>query len=71
MLLAGPEHAQGQGTARESMSNLTTAQIVRRFSQALLEHDPSVRPNLVAKDCVTESIQPAPDGTRQRVQREK
>lgn len=41
-----------------------TTEIMRRFNQAFLEHDPAILEDLVAPDCVMESIQPAPDGTR-------
>ena len=41
-----------------------TSEIIRRFNQAFLEHDPAILEDLVAPDCVMESIQPAPDGTR-------
>ena len=41
-----------------------TSEIMRRFNQAFLEHDPAILEDLVATDCVMESIQPAPDGTR-------
>ena len=45
-------------------SEITTSEIMRRFNQAFLEHDPGVLADLIAADCVMESIQPAPDGTR-------
>ncbi|WP_342588359.1 nuclear transport factor 2 family protein [Phyllobacterium phragmitis] len=41
-----------------------TAEVVRRFNQAFEEHDPAIFEDLVAADCVMESIQPAPNGTR-------
>lgn len=41
-----------------------TFEIVRRFNQAFQEHDPALLEGLVAPDCVMESIQPAPNGTR-------
>ncbi len=41
-----------------------TSEIMRRFNQAFVEHDPAILGDLVAPDCVMESIQPAPDGTR-------
>jgi len=41
-----------------------TAEIMRRFNQAFLERRPAGLKDLVAPDCVMESIQPAPDGTR-------
>ncbi|MFC0009539.1 nuclear transport factor 2 family protein [Devosia nitrariae] len=37
---------------------------MRRFNQAFLEHQPEILRDLVAPDCVMESIQPAPNGTR-------
>lgn len=43
---------------------LETSEIMRRFNQAFLEHDASILETLIAEDCVMESIQPAPDGTR-------
>jgi hypothetical protein len=50
--------------SRKRMSNLTTAQIMRRFNQAFLEHDLKCHPDFVAKDSAMEPIRPAPDGTR-------
>ena len=41
-----------------------TAEIMRRFNQAFLEHQPELLAELIAPDCVMESIQPAPNGTR-------
>ena len=41
-----------------------TTEIMRRFNQAFLEHDPAMLADLVGPDCVMESIQPAPNGTR-------
>ncbi len=42
----------------------TTAEIMRRFNEAFLTHDPSLLPPLVAADCVIENTVPAPDGER-------
>ena len=42
----------------------TTAQVIDRFNQAFERHDPSLLDGLVAEDCVMESVEPAPDGTR-------
>jgi limonene-1,2-epoxide hydrolase len=42
----------------------TTARTVHRFIEAFQQRDPSVFPDLVAPDCVMETIQPAPDGAR-------
>jgi len=41
-----------------------TLQILQRFNQAFVQHDGSLLENLIAEDCVMESVQPAPDGTR-------
>lgn len=41
-----------------------TTEIMRRFNQAFLEHDSALLADLIAPDCVMESIQPAPNGTR-------
>lgn len=41
-----------------------TAEIMRRFNQAFLTHDPSLLPPLVEEDCVIENTVPAPDGAR-------
>ncbi|HTV71376.1 MAG TPA: nuclear transport factor 2 family protein [Rhizobiaceae bacterium] len=41
-----------------------TSEVIRRFNQAFQDHDRSIFAELVAPDCVMESIQPAPDGTR-------
>jgi ketosteroid isomerase-like protein len=41
-----------------------TTEIMRRFNDAFLRHEPAALGELVADDCVMESIQPAPDGTR-------
>jgi ketosteroid isomerase-like protein len=46
------------------MSTNKTADVVRRFNQAFADHDPAAFVDLVAPDCVMESIQPAPNGTR-------
>jgi hypothetical protein len=41
-----------------------TAEIIRRFNTAFLEHDPTLLDRLVAEDCVIENTVPAPDGAR-------
>lgn len=46
------------------MQTNETADIMRRFNQAFLEHEPALLKDLIAPDCVMESIQPAPNGTR-------
>lgn len=46
------------------MQTNETAQIMDRFNQAFRDHKPAMLKDLIAPDCVMESIQPAPDGTR-------
>jgi len=46
------------------MQTNETAEIMRRFNRAFLEHEPAALKDLIAPDCVMESIQPAPNGTR-------
>jgi ketosteroid isomerase-like protein len=41
-----------------------TAEVIDRFNQAFIRHDASLLENLVAEDCVMESVEPAPEGTR-------
>jgi ketosteroid isomerase-like protein len=41
-----------------------TLQIMQRFNQAFVQHDGSLLDGLIAEDCVMESVEPAPDGTR-------
>jgi ketosteroid isomerase-like protein len=46
------------------MHTQETAEIMGRFNQAFRDHDPAILRDLIAPDCVMESIQPAPNGTR-------
>jgi len=46
------------------MQTQETYLIMDRFNRAFLEHDPALLADLVGPDCVMESIQPAPNGTR-------
>ncbi|MCO4318854.1 nuclear transport factor 2 family protein [Phyllobacterium sp. 21LDTY02-6] len=46
------------------MQTSDTAEIMRRFNQAFRDHTPETLRGLIAPDCVMESIQPAPNGTR-------
>lgn len=41
-----------------------TLHILQRFNQAFVRHDASMLDDLIAEDCVMESVEPAPDGTR-------
>ncbi len=41
-----------------------TAEVIDRFNQAFIRHDGSLLEDLIADDCVMESVEPAPNGTR-------
>jgi len=41
-----------------------TSEIIRRFNDAFLRHDPDQLDDLIGDECVMEAIQPAPDGER-------
>lgn len=41
-----------------------TAAILRQFNEAFVRYDASLLQDLVAEDCVMESVEPAPEGTR-------
>jgi hypothetical protein len=45
-------------------ASTSTAEVIDRFNRAFLEHDGELLIDLVAEDCVMESVDPAPDGTR-------
>lgn len=42
----------------------TTLKTIQQFNQAFVQHDASLLDDLIADDCVMESVEPAPDGTR-------
>src|SRR5882762_6950050 len=50
-----------QGTA---IMTLTTDEVIDRFNRAFRERDATLLEDMIAPDCVMESVQPAPDGTR-------
>ncbi len=41
-----------------------TTAVIDQFNRAFVEHDGTLLVDLVADDCVMESVEPAPDGTR-------
>ena len=41
-----------------------TADLMRRFNEAFLRHDPSLLEDLIAPDCELENTTPAPNGSR-------
>jgi ketosteroid isomerase-like protein len=42
----------------------TTDEVIDRFNRAFRERDATFLEDIIAPDCVMESVQPAPDGTR-------
>jgi hypothetical protein len=48
------------GPAREK----ETAEVLHRFNEVFLSHDPAALAELVAEDCIIENTNPAPDGSR-------
>jgi SnoaL-like domain len=42
----------------------TTDEVIDRFNRAFEERDATLLEDIIAPDCVMESVQPAPDGTR-------
>ncbi|MFF1482789.1 nuclear transport factor 2 family protein [Streptomyces sp. NPDC058301] len=46
------------------MSVRSTAEVMDRFNRAFTDHDASLLGDLIAEDCVMESVQPAPGGER-------
>src|SRR5262245_41095141 len=56
-----------KGTAimrRTDDTTKTTNEVIDRFNRAFQERDATLLKDIIAPDCVMESIQPAPDGTR-------
>ena len=43
---------------------MTTDQVIQQFNDAFQTRSPELLPDLIAEDCVMESIGPAPDGER-------
>lgn len=41
-----------------------TTELMRRFNDVFLRHDPTELPELIAPDCVIENTTPAPNGAR-------
>ncbi|MFE5659456.1 nuclear transport factor 2 family protein [Streptomyces sp. NPDC056431] len=46
------------------MSVRSTAEVIARFNRAFTDRDAALLADLVAEDCVMESVQPAPRGER-------
>ena len=42
----------------------TTDEVIDRFNRAFQERDATLLADIIAPDCVMESVQPAPDGSR-------
>ena len=43
---------------------LSSSDVIHRFNEAFVRHDASLLDDLVAENCLMESVEPAPDGTR-------
>lgn len=56
-----PSHIEVTATNTQSSR---TSEVVDRFNQAFIRHDGSLLEDLIAEDCVMESVEPAPNGTR-------
>jgi len=41
-----------------------TSDVIRRYNEVFLKHDPSALPDLIAPNCVIENSNPAPNGSR-------
>jgi ketosteroid isomerase-like protein len=54
-----PAHDEPLATQPEQ-----TAEVMRRFNDVFLKHDPAALTDLVADDCVIENTTPAPNGAR-------
>lgn len=55
--------SSGSNEKATNAGTRTTAEVMDRFNDAFIEHDPTLLTDLVADDCVMVSVQPAPDGT--------
>lgn len=42
----------------------STADVLHRFNEAFVRHDPGLLSGIIADDCVLENTGPAPDGSR-------
>jgi ketosteroid isomerase-like protein len=40
------------------------SEVIHQFNSAFIRHEASLLDDLIAEDCVMESVEPAPDGTR-------
>jgi ketosteroid isomerase-like protein len=68
-----PSHAQQPTTdaqsghvevAATSAQTSQTSEVIDRFNQAFVKHDGSLLENLIAEDCVMESVESGSDGSR-------
>lgn len=49
---------------RPTSTRRTTDEVIARFNRAFQERDVDLLADIIAPDCVMESVQPAPDGAR-------
>ena len=51
-------------SANIEQNTADTAEVIRRFNDVFLSHDPSPLPAMIAENCVIENTTPAPNGAR-------
>jgi len=59
-----PANGSASERVREMRLTVETTDVIRRFNNVFLRHDPSALPELLSPDCVIESIKPAPHGAQ-------
>ena len=58
------QEEKAQEVADTRSGNGETAEVMRRFNDVFLHHDPTALRELIASDCVIENTTPAPNGAR-------
>jgi ketosteroid isomerase-like protein len=59
-----PDEDRSGGLTRGRLGVNDTAEVIRRFNDAFQTRNHTLLVDIVGDDCVMESIEPAPDGTR-------
>jgi len=57
-------YAKTPAVSNLGQTTQSTSEVIQRFNQAFLRHQPEVLPELIAVDCVIENSSPAPNGSR-------
>jgi ketosteroid isomerase-like protein len=60
----GSQRSHTEVDAMNNKQPSRTSEVIDRFNRAFQQHDGSLLEGLIAEDCVMESVEPAPDGTR-------